>query len=443
MNGLVMTAQLILSLSILVTLHELGHFLAARMFGIKVEKFYLFFDAWGIRLFRFKVGECEYGIGWLPLGGYVKIAGMVDESLDKEAMAQPAQPWEFRSKPAWQRLIVMVAGVAMNVVLGIAIFSAMLLHYKQEYLPNSEVKNGIYVYKLGEEIGLKQGDKITAIDGKSFERFDDVLSTRVLFGATLTVQRSGQLLEVEVPDNFYRKVNETGRWNFIGTGPLIYRVGSIAKDGNAQKAGIKEGDEIVAINGKPISTGDFILKELSAAKGKTVAVTVEREKKPLDLNVAVSDKGTIGIGYDADTRISPDYKMVPYTLSSAFAFGTSDAVETLVSNAKGFKKLFKGEEKFQESVQGPIGIAQLFGGEWNWSRFWALTGLLSMVLAFMNILPIPALDGGHVVFLLIESVTRRKFSDAFMEKTQIVGMVILLSLMVFVLGNDIWRNFIK
>lgn len=443
MTGLIMAAQLILGLSILVTLHELGHFLAARMFGIKVEKFYLFFDAWGIRLFRFKVGECEYGIGWLPLGGYVKIAGMVDESLDKEAMAQPAQPWEFRSKPAWQRLIVMVAGVVMNVILGIAIFSFSLLHYKQEYLPNSEVKNGIYVYKLGEEIGLKNGDKITAINGKSFERFDDLLSTRVLFGATLTVQRNGELLEVAVPDNFYRKVNQSGRWNFIGTGPLIYRVGSVADDGSAIKSGVQTGDEIVAINGKQIVTGDFISKELTAEKGKMVTLSIERDKKPLELLVPVSDKGTIGIGFEPDTRISKDYKMQAYTFSSALAFGASDAFETLVSNAKGFKKLFKGEEKFNESVQGPIGIAQLYGGEWNWSRFWVLTGLLSMVLAFMNILPIPALDGGHVLFLLIESVTRRKFSDAFMEKTQIVGMVILLSLMVFVLGNDIWRHFIK
>jgi regulator of sigma E protease len=442
MTGLIMAAQLILGLSILVTLHELGHFLAARMFGIKVEKFYLFFDAWGIRLFRFKKGDCEYGIGWLPLGGYVKIAGMVDESLDKEAMALPPQPWEFRSKPAWQRLIVMVAGVVMNVILGIAIFSFSLLHYKQEYLPNAEVKNGIYVYKLGEEIGLKNGDKITAIDGKNFERFDDVLSTRVLFGATLTVQRNGQLLEVVVPDNFYRRVNESGRWNFIGTGPLVYKVGTVTEDGTAVKAGIKEDDEIVAINGKSIATGDFISKELSANKSRTVSLSVERNKQPLELTVNVSDKGTIGIGYEPTARISPAYKMQSYTLSSAFVFGTSDAVETLVSNAKGFKKLFKGEEKFNESVQGPIGIAQLYGGEWNWARFWVLTGLLSMVLAFMNILPIPALDGGHVVFLLIESVTRRKFSDAFMEKTQVVGMVLLLTLMVFVLGNDIWRHFI-
>lgn len=197
-----MAAQLILGLSILVALHELGHYLAARAFGIRVEKFYLFFDAWGFKLFSFTKGDTEYGIGWLPLGGYVKISGMIDESLDKDQLAGPPQPYEFRAKPAWQRLIVMVAGVTMNVILGIIIFSMTLLVYKKDYLPNSEVKNGIYAYKLGEQIGLQNGDKITAINGKSFERFDDLLSSRVVFGAVLTVERNGQSVEVTVPDNF-------------------------------------------------------------------------------------------------------------------------------------------------------------------------------------------------------------------------------------------------
>ena len=215
MSGLIMAAQLILGLSILVTLHELGHFLAARMFGIKVEKFYLFFDAWGIKLFSFKKGDCEYGIGWLPFGGYVKIAGMVDESMDKDQLAQPAQPWEFRSKPAWQRLIVMVAGVVMNVILGIAIFSMSLLHYKGSYLKNDSVKHGIVAYKLGEEIGLRTGDKVVAINGKPFDRFDDLLSTRVLFGATLTVNRIGETIQIEVPDDFYKKTGPNARSLFL------------------------------------------------------------------------------------------------------------------------------------------------------------------------------------------------------------------------------------
>ncbi|MBS1765352.1 MAG: RIP metalloprotease RseP [Bacteroidetes bacterium] len=443
MSGLIMTAQLILGLSILVTLHELGHFLAARMFGIKVEKFYLFFDAWGIKLFSFKKGDCEYGIGWLPFGGYVKIAGMVDESMDKEQMAQPPQPWEFRSKPAWQRLIVMVAGVVMNVILGIAIFSMSLMHYKQSYLANDAVKNGIVAYKQGELLGLQTGDKITAINGKPFERFDDLLSTRVLFGATLTVDRNGETVLIQVPDNFYRTVGANVRSVFLGAGPLVYNVGEVVIGENAFKAGLKEGDVITAIDKQKISGEDFMSKYFQDKKGESVLLSVLRDKKPMDINVTISSKGTIGLFYNGESTIPDTYVKTPYTLASALKFGTSDAFETLISNAKGLKKLFNGQEKFQESVQGPIGIAKIYGGTWDWPHFWVLTGLLSMILAFMNILPIPALDGGHVLFLLIESVTRKKFSDSFMEKTQVVGMVLLLALMVFVIGNDIWRNFIK
>ena len=443
MSGLIMAAQLILGLSILVTLHELGHFLAARMFGIKVEKFYLFFDAWGIKLFSFKKGDCEYGIGWLPFGGYVKIAGMVDESMDKEQMAQPPQPWEFRSKPAWQRLIVMVAGVVMNVILGIAIFSMSLLHYKQSYLANDAVKNGIVAYKQGELIGLETGDKITAINGKPFERFDDLLSTRVLFGATLTVDRNGQTVLVHVPDDFYRTVGANVRSVFLGAGPLVYKVGQVVIGENAFKAGLQDGDVITAIDKQKITGEDLMSKYFQDKKGESVLLSVTRDSKPLEINVKISSKGTIGLFYNGESVIPDSYVKTPYTLASAIKFGTSDAFETLISNAKGLKKLFNGQEKFQESVQGPIGIAKIYGGTWDWPHFWVLTGLLSMILAFMNILPIPALDGGHVLFLLIESVTRKKFSDSFMEKTQVVGMVLLLALMVFVIGNDIWRNFIK
>ena len=443
MNGLIMAAQLILGLSILVALHELGHYLAARAFGIRVEKFYLFFDAWGVKLFSFTKGDTEYGIGWLPLGGYVKIAGMIDESLDKDQMSGPPQPWEFRSKPAWQRLIVMIAGVTMNVILGIIIFSCTLLAYKKEYLPNNEVKNGIYAYKLGEQIGLQNGDKITKINGNSFERFDDLLSSRVVFGSVLTVERNGQTIEVTVPDNFYRTIAAEGRWNFICTGPLVHEIKSVDETGNAFKAGIKPGDKIVAVEGVPINSNNELPDKLTKLKNGKVNLTIRRDGKDLSFATDVSDKGTIGIGYETNSLIADDYRMKPYTLSSAFAFGTSDAWEALVSNIKGLKKIFSGEEKATDAVQGPIGIAQIYGGTWDWAWFWRITGLLSMVLAFMNILPIPALDGGHVIFLTIESLTRRKFSDKFMERSQIVGMVLLLALMVFAVGNDIVKHIIK
>ena len=438
-----MAAQLILSLSILVTLHELGHFMAARAFGIKVEKFYLFFDAWNFKFFSFTKGDTEYGIGWLPLGGYVKISGMIDESMDKEQMAQPPQPWEFRSKPAWQRLIVMVSGVLMNVILGIAVYSFSLLNYKQTYLPNSEVKS-IYAYQLGKDIGLQDGDKIVAINGKPFERFEDVLSTRVMFGATLTVERNGQTFETVVPDNYYRPFFKSGGMNFIGLGDIVYAVRSLDVKENAFKAGLRAGDTIVMVEGEKIIAYDQIKNKTTSLKGKLISLQVKRNNVLSEINVPVNSQGLIGISLYIPAIVPKEkYQEKPYTLKSAIKFGASDAFESLVSNAKGLRKIFTGEEKASESIQGPIGIATFFGGTWNWARFWAITGLLSMVLAFMNMLPIPALDGGHAIFLLIEVITKKKFSDAFMERSQIVGMVILLSLMVFAIGNDIWKHVIN
>ena len=445
MNGLIMAAQLILGLSILVTLHELGHFLAARAFGIKVEKFYLFFDAWNVKLFSFTKGETEYGIGWLPLGGYVKIAGMVDESLDTEKLAQEPQPWEFRAKPAWQRLIVMVAGVTMNVILGIIIFSMSLLEYKEQYLPTSAVNNGegIYAYKLGRNLGLQNGDKIVTIDGKPFERFEDVLSTRVLFGANLGVERNGQMLEVQVPDDFYQTISKSGRFNFVGVGPLQYEVQGVTPNEPAAKAGILVGDKIISVEGKKIVDSDDLKDHLSTVKGGVVNLTLLRDNKEMVINCSVTEKGTVGVAYQASSQNNTSYALKNYTLSTAFKYGTSDAMEALVSNAKGLGKVFTGKEKATDSVQGPIGIAQIYGGSWDWVRFWGITGLLSMVLAFMNMLPIPALDGGHVIFLTIESITGVKFSDKFMERAQVVGMVILLSLMAFAIGNDIWKHILN
>ncbi len=439
-----MAAQLkIAALSILVTLHELGHFWAARAFGIKVEKFYLFFDAWNFKLFSIKRGETEYGIGWLSLGGYVKIAGMVDESMDIEQLNKPPQPWEFRSKPAWQRLIVMVGGVVMNLILGVAIFTCLLMIVKKEYLPNASVSKGIVSYKLGDEVGFKTGDKLLAINGKSFERFDDIYSSEVLFGADITVLRNGEEKTVVIPENFYRTLNTKGRWEFIGAGPQVCVIKKIAPGENADKAGLKEKDKIVAINDSVVQTEEQVRTILPLYKGKQVSLKVKRDKELLTINALVNDSGRLGFYPVTIADIDPDYKMMPYTFGKALSYGAGDAFEAITSTIAGLGKIFQGKEKASESLQGPIGIATLFGAQWDWNRFWTLTGLLSMVLAFMNILPIPALDGGHVVFLLGEIVTGRKPSDKLLERAQVAGMVILLSLMVFVFGNDLWRIFNK
>ena len=440
MNGFVMAAQLIAGLAILVTLHELGHYLAARAFGIRVEKFYLFFDAWGFKFFSFKKGDTEYGIGWLPLGGYVKIAGMIDESMDKEAMKLPPQPWEFRSKPAWQRLIVMVAGVTMNVLLGIAIYTFVLLHYNKQYLSNDAVTDGIYAYELGEKIGLKTGDKIIAINGKPIERFEELLSIKVIFGVTLTVERDGKRLEVVVPDDFYRDVSKAGQGNFLSTYRGSIEIDSIIPGKPAESSGLKKGDKIIALNGMRTFSDDKFMKKLIENKNKPVAFNVLRGKDSLVIQTVVSDSGTIGVRMNSDLG---DYPLTDYRFGSALTFGASDAMDAITTNIKGLKRIFIGKENASDSLQGPIGIARFYGGTWDWHRFWYITGLLSMILAFMNILPIPALDGGHVVFLLIETATRRKFSDKVMERAQLAGMIILLSLMAFAVGNDIWKHIIN
>ncbi len=440
MSGLIMAAQLILGLSILVTLHELGHYLAARAFGIRVEKFYLFFDAWGFKFFSFKRGDTEYGIGWLPLGGYVKISGMIDESMDKEALKQAPQPWEFRSKPAWQRLVVMIAGVTMNVILGIVIYTMSLLKYDKDYLSNDSIPDGIYAFDLGKEVGLQNNDHITAINGKPVIRFEDLLSSRVLFGSELTVDRNGNQIQLTVPDEFYRSTIKSGRGNFIGPYRANLKIDSVFEGLPAEAAGLKKSDHILRLNGERIFSTEKFKKIIGENKAKPITLQVLRGTDTVLVQPVVNDSGLIGIINYPDFG---NYSFTNYTIGSAIGFGTSDAFEAITMNLKGLKQIFAGKEKASDSLQGPIGIATIYGGIWDWHRFWNITGLLSMILAFMNILPIPALDGGHVVFLIIESVTQRKFSDKFMERAQVAGMIILLSLMVFTIGNDIWKHILN
>jgi len=432
-----MAINLIMGLSLLVILHEFGHYAAARAFGIRVEKFYLFFDAWGIKLFKFKKGDTEYGIGWLPLGGYVKISGMIDESMDKEAMKKPAEPWEFRSKPAWQRLIVMLGGVVMNVIVGLIIFTAMNLSYTKEYIPTKEVnKTGIYAFENGRNIGFQTGDKIIAVNGKKIKRLSDAVSIDALFGSKITVERNGQEVIFEIPDTTYRLFKQKGV-QIIGPYNYNFTIDSVLAESNAYKAGFKKGDKFIAVGDKKVNSFGLFTELLADNAGKIVDFKIQRNNELLSLNAQIDSFGKLGFAPS-----QPNYTMAKYSFGEAVKYGTAEAFETIVVNAKGVAKIFEGKEKVQESLQGPIGMAKIYGGTWgDWYRFWRMTGLISMILAVMNILPIPALDGGHVIFLTIEAVTGKKFSDKFMENAQMVGMVMLLSLMVFVIGNDIYKLF--
>lgn len=435
MQTLIMTAQLILGISILVILHEFGHYLAARAFGIKVEKFYLFFDAWGVKLFSFKVGDTEWGIGWLPLGGYVKIAGMIDESMDKEAMKQAPQPWEFRSKPAWQRLIVMIGGVVVNIVTGIVIFAMMSYAYGEKYIKNESVKNGIVPSELAKEYGFKVGDNLIAVNGSPIARFEDALKIEHILseGVNYKIERNGTQIEIALPADFVKKFGDEKKDFFLPR--MKFFVNEITPSYNAAKAGLQVGDVITKINDSAFTFFDEFQGILKSYTGKEIVFHVLRGTENLELTVQVDEAGRVGFKPDSKDF---EYELVNYSFFGSFPAGYNKAVETIDAQIKGWAKIFKGDIAVNKAVQGPIGIAKFYGGEWIWSRFWMLTALISLGLAFMNILPIPALDGGHVIFLLVEMVIGRPLSEKFLETVQYIGMILLLSLMVLIFGNDIW-----
>lgn len=435
MQTLIMTAQLILGISILVILHEFGHYLAARAFGIKVEKFYLFFDAWGVKLFSFKVGDTEWGIGWLPLGGYVKIAGMIDESMDKEAMKQAPQPWEFRSKPAWQRLIVMVGGVVVNIFTGIVIFAMMSYAYGEKYIKNESVKNGIVPSELAKEYGFEVGDKLISVNGSPIARFEDALKIEHILseGVNYKIERNGTQIEIALPADFVKKFGDEKKDFFLPR--MQFFVNEITPSYNADKAGLKVGDVITQINDSAFTFFDEFQGILKTYTGKEIVFHVLRGTENLELTVQVDEAGRVGFKPDSKDF---EYELVNYSFFGSFPAGYNKAVETIDAQIKGWAKIFKGDIAVNKAVQGPIGIAKFYGGEWIWSRFWMLTALISLGLAFMNILPIPALDGGHVIFLLVEMVIGRPLSEKFLETVQYIGMILLLSLMVLIFGNDIW-----
>lgn len=435
---LVKAGQLVLSLSILVVLHELGHFIPAKLFGARVEKFYLFFDPW-FSLFKKKKGDTEYGIGWLPLGGYVKISGMVDESMDREQLAKPPEPHEFRSKPAWQRLIIMIGGVTVNIVLGFLIYAMMLWHWGESYLPTQNVKYGVAVDSLAGSIGLKDGDMILAVNNKPVENFRAIPAEILLREATsIQVDRGGQHLDIPIPDGFKRQmIKEKGTLMNVR---FPFKVDSIVKGSPAEKAGFRKGDQLLTLNDQPA----FYLHELKKAilpyKNKQVPVEVLRDGDTLRLIATVSETATLGMYPESPDKVFT-FVTKEYTFLEAIPAGFSKCINTLVKYVQQLRLIFVSKEvKASESLGGFLSIGNLFPGVWDWMSFWEMTALLSIILAFMNILPIPALDGGHVLFLLYEIITGRKPSEKFLEYAQIVGMVLLFGLLLYANGLDIWRN---
>lgn len=447
MEGLVMAGQLILALSILVSLHEFGHYITAKWFKMRVDKFYLFFDflfpiptVLNFSLFKKKVGDTEYGIGWFPLGGYVSIAGMIDETQDASKLAAVPEPWEFRGKPAWQRLIVMLGGIIVNLILGVLIFWGLRYASGNNFVTLSEVnKQGIYAGKLAQEVGFKSGDKVLAINGKTPTRFDEVPQLIMEDEAKYTIEREGEKKDIILPSGFLDKLANGKKGEFIQEG-LTFDVKEVLQNeggGGAYKAGLNIGDKFISIAGQPVKFYQELSPILERNKGKSIPVVIERKGNLDTLKMAVSEEGKVG--FRPNVLLKDTHE--DYTIGQAFNAGFVEAFTVIGTNLKGFKKIFKGDVSASNAVSGPIGIAKIFGGVWDWGKFWFLTGLLSMSLAFMNALPIPALDGGHAIFLIWEMITGKTPSVRVQEVAQQIGTFILLGLMVFAFGNDIFKLF--
>ena len=486
MSGFVMAAQLITGLALLVFVHEAGHFLAARMFKVRVPKFYLFFNPtfslvkckkingrWRFKFFGKNLPDMEaqtdengkpvldekgkpkqkmidlsslsdddwrkypenteYGIGWLPLGGYCQIAGMIDETQSVENMSSEPQPWEYRAVPAWQRLIITLGGVFVNLGVGVLLFALVIGKYEKQYLPNAAVTDGIYAYEAARDMGFQIGDKIISVNGEKPERFDDAVSPKIYFGAIVQVERNGKQKSVVVGEDAYNILKEhisfIKNFNFY---PII--IDDVLMDGAAFLAGIQKGDKILAINDTLILSSYGALSEnLRRFANQQIYLTCLRNKDTVRLAATLDSSGLLGV------IPSIPYDLKPYSFGKAIVYGWKDAMTNLTLNIKGLGKIVSGKENARESLTGPIGIAQIYGTVWIWERFWRITALLSVILAFMNLLPIPGLDGGHAIFTTVELITGRKVSDKVLQHAQTVGMFILILLTIFVFGNDILK----
>lgn len=439
---LIKAAQLILSLSILVILHEFGHYLFARLFKTRVEKFYLFFDPW-FSLFKKKVGETEYGVGWLPLGGYVKISGMIDESMDTEAMQSPPQPWEFRSKKPYQRLLIMIGGVLMNFLFAFIIYIGIIYAWGTAYLPTDKVRYGIMVSEAGEEIGLRNGDKILSVDGQYIEDFYKIIPTILLDGVeTVQVQRGNETVSLNITGKHLAALIKAPDV-IQPRRPFDISVARVMKESPAMEAGLQEGDVITKVDEQTFEFYDQFAGYLKSKKGQNVNLEVQRNNEPVTLPVVVGQDGLLGFNFRFSESASAflEYKTVSYSFLESIPEGVRHGINTMGNYLKQFRLIFSPETKAYQSLGGFITIGNIFPGAWDWYAFWNMTALLSIILGIMNLLPIPALDGGHVMFLLFEMITGRKPGDKFMEYAQITGMIIIFALVFYANANDVINLF--
>ena len=442
MDIVIKLSQFLLSLSLLIILHELGHFIPAKLFKTRVEKFYLFFDV-KYSLLKKKIGETEYGIGWLPLGGYVKISGMIDESMDKDQMALPPQPWEFRSKPAWQRLIIMLGGVTVNFILAFIIYIGMAFAYGDTYVANADLKDGVYIENpVILKAGFKTGDKLISIDGQKVENFDNDLNMKIIMAKQVLLERNGQEVSINIPNDFVDQLSKHEKGVLIGI-RMPFAVGKVMDDSSNKE--LKAKDLILSINGQKVKYYDEAKVILEANKGKTVPAVVLRDLKETPVAVNISKDGKLGIGVGSLGMESLEklgyYKISTkeYSFFESIPVGLTKGKDQLVGYGKQLKMIFNPETKAYKQVGGFAAIFNIFPNTWSWEIFWSITALLSIMLGVMNLLPTPALDGGHVMFLLYEIISGRKPSDKFLENAQMVGFVLLITLLLFANGNDIYK----
>jgi regulator of sigma E protease len=437
----VQAAQLLLSLSILVILHEFGHYITARWFKCRVEKFYLFFDPW-FSLFKKKVGDTEYGVGWLPLGGYVKISGMIDESMDKDQLKLPPQPYEFRSKPAWQRLIIMIGGVTVNIILAFIIYAMVLFTWGEDRTPMSSVKNGIWITdSLMYEAGLRNGDKIISIADKPVDYFESV-NKNILTAKSMVVERNGEQKQIKFPTDLVGKLVESKRRRRLVELRVPVIIPKFDKEDTtfAARSGLKEGDRVIAVDSVAVNFFDEMVPLVEKKKNSTVQLTVNRNGEMVNVTSKVGANGRIGLGMaEQESYVKAGMFQVEhlsYSFFESFPAGVKKTFTKLGDYIDQFKLILRPETGAIKGVGGFKSMGSIFPPEWNWEAFWSITAFLSIVLAFMNLLPIPALDGGHVLFTLIEMITGRKPNEKFLEYAQIVGMVLLLGLMLYANWND-------